>query len=87
MQIAFFIFKRNHEKYYIKMGNQWQNITEKHWQRQLPLLKCNQTFRDTVTQYPRRKKINLHITGVTGILLRHGVKVVPTLVPTVLPVP
>ena len=49
------------------MGNQWQNITEKHWQRQLPLLKCNQTFRDTVTQYPRRKKINLHITGVTGM--------------------
>ena len=40
------------------MTNQLQDITEKHWQQQLPLLKCK-TFHDTVAQYPgRRKYIN-----------------------------
>ena len=30
------------------MTNQSPDITEKHWLRQLPLLKCKQTLRDTV---------------------------------------
>ena len=30
------------------MTKQWQDITEKHWKRQLQLLKCKHTFRDTV---------------------------------------
>ena len=31
------------------MTNQLQDITEKHYQRELPLLNYRQTFRDTVT--------------------------------------
>ena len=39
------------------MGNQLQDKIEKHWQPQLSLLKCKQTFH--VTYYPRgRKNIN-----------------------------
>ena len=34
--------------YYNKNTNQSQNITEKHWQGQLLLLKCKQTFPDSV---------------------------------------
>ena len=30
------------------MTKQWQDITEKHSKRQLQLLKCKHTFRDTV---------------------------------------
>ena len=41
------------------MTNQLQDLTEKHRQRQLLVLKCKQTFRVTVAQYPRiRKNIN-----------------------------
>ena len=32
----------------MKMTNQSQDITENHYQRQLPLLKCRQIFRDTI---------------------------------------
>ena len=42
------LLEAEHEKYFIKMKNQLQDITEKHCQRQLPPLICKQTFRDTV---------------------------------------
>ena len=43
-----FAIRMEHEKYYNKNTNQSQNITEKHWQGQLLLLKCKQTFPDSV---------------------------------------
>ena len=43
-----FAIRMEHEKYYNKITNQSQNITEKHWQGQLLLLKCKQTFPDSV---------------------------------------
>ena len=33
-----------------------KDVTEKHWQQQLPPIKYKQTIRDTVAQYPRRRK-------------------------------
>ena len=52
----FFFLRKNHKKYYTNMTNQSQDITEKHRKRQLPLLKWKQTFRDTVSQYPQKRK-------------------------------
>ena len=34
-----------------KMTNQRQDITEKHWQRQLPLLNCKQTLLEICQKY------------------------------------
>ena len=56
LQIASFFIRKNHEKYYTKMTPQSKDITEKHWQQQLPLLKWKQTFRDTVLQCPKKRK-------------------------------
>ena len=39
------------------MRNESEVITEKHWQKQLPLPETKQTFCDTAEQYPRRRKI------------------------------
>ena len=37
------------------MTNQSQDITDKHWQRQLLPLKCKQNFCDTIAWHPRRR--------------------------------
>ena len=33
-----------------------KDVTKKHWQQQLPPIKYKQTIRDTIAQYPRRRK-------------------------------
>ena len=56
-QVAFFVIRRESEKYYIKMTNQWQDIIEKHGKRQLPLLKYEKLFIVLLCNIPEEQKL------------------------------